>query len=236
MNSLPAKEGVTAGKLEPADGVNYHKLRFSQATGLVDLAEDYVFYSTAMLFKYGGWRRDPVEDYLREHPKTQIFKMELSLPVFQGLGDDNHRLFVCPKCDWNGNKGLRSFLSSLGGLNRAARSYHCMLVQEVYVPDILMVSRRSTLPVGGLPQVPVTSFGINGNRLRFALKPSAKNKLLTVVRMRPEKAMIRLADAVLENSPRPFQAVEPTPEEALLAQLEQVIKLRSVSGDSTHEG
>lgn len=215
---LPYKEGFSLEKpLDPSDGVEYHKMRLSQTTGLVELARDYAFYTTALLFTHGGWQTDPVEDYLRQNPSCCPFRLDLPRPPFEGLdvGNDpvwNYRIFLVLKEQW---EGLQKFLMSLGGIDHARRQYNRMLPQLLPVPDWLALEHKAILPTP-VPSVGVVTFGIDGTDGCWVFEPvGGVPASYRVLRLSPDPDTIKLGKAVLAHHPRPFSSIQPSPDEAL---------------------
>jgi hypothetical protein len=236
MNRLPAKEGVTHKVLDPQDGIPYHVARLSAATALKDMEAEYAFFTTALLFTHGEWTRDPVEDYLTKHPTAYPFHINLPRPVFKGLEvgaslDWNYRIMACLKTDWEGDDGLCGFLMSLGGIDRHKRRYHRMLVQKITIPDVFSLERATILPVP-LPTVDVITFGVDGSNWRVGFEPASDPPCnqATVVKLRPDPEVVRLASAVLSGHPSPFRVVQPPPAEELDRFVSEVKRLRESGG------
>src|SRR5947209_17165697 len=175
-SGLPHKEGVGDRELSPEDGPLYHQARVSKATGLKDLEGEYAFYSHALLFTRGGWGVDPVADFVRQvDPKCQPFAIQLPAPAFRGLAVGgnpawNHLVFAVRRPHW---EGLRAFLGSLSGVDRKARRYHRVAVQELPMADVLALARQSVLP-DPVPTVAVTLFALEGNRATVGYAPAKR--------------------------------------------------------------
>jgi hypothetical protein len=236
---LPAKEGVTEKVLDPQDGLPYHMLRLSKATSLKDLSGDYSFFTLALLYTHGEWTSDPLQDYVRTHPKCTPFVITLPRPAFSGLSlpsDDswNYKVFGCYQEDW---PDLFNFLGSLGGVDYHKKRYHRMLAQRLPLIDLLALERLSCLP-SPLPTVDLISFGIDGNRHKVGLEPAKHPPLdrITVISLPPDEQTIRLARAVLARQEKPFRAIQPGITEAYAQLLDNVSQGRKEPVPESNNG
>ena len=86
----------------------YHEAKVTQAMSLADLAEEYVFFTHAVLFCFADFDRDPVFDYVTEYdPSCQPFHVDFPDALFAGLVHNdslgwNHRLLLVPRSHWAG--------------------------------------------------------------------------------------------------------------------------------------
>src|SRR5271169_5285040 len=77
----------------------YCQMKFSKATSLAELSEDYQFFTHGLLFTHGGWNRDPINDYVVEYnPEFIPIVIDLPKPIILGMEckDENHQ----PRADW----------------------------------------------------------------------------------------------------------------------------------------
>jgi hypothetical protein len=226
---LPAKEGVTSKTLEKQDGIPYHAMKVSQATGLTDLVEEYAFFTPALLFTHGEWTSDPIEDYVRTSPACCPFAIDLPRPVFHGLrhrGNPswNYRIMACPRDTW---PGLYSHLCGLGGINRDRWLFHRMLPQQIPIVDVLALERKAVLP-SPVPMVDIITFGLDGNNRQVYFAPAFNppQDLPHVKVGEADTETIRLAEAHFAESPRPFSAVQPSLGEAMVEMFQAVKEAR----------
>lgn len=60
------REGVTPREALEKDVHRLHIQKFSAATSLKDMAEEYVYFTHGLLFTHAYWKRDPVVDHIVE--------------------------------------------------------------------------------------------------------------------------------------------------------------------------
>jgi hypothetical protein len=221
---LPAREGVGKRELSPRDGPPYHAARVSKATGLRDLAEEYVLFSHGLLFTHGHWSTDPVVDYVQtQDPECLPFAIQLPRPVFSGLtyrapssgGDTswNSILMAVLKEHW---PGLLAYMGNVSGIDRKAKRYCRLAVQQMPVADVLALEKAAMLP-DPLPMVDVFLFALDGSWATVGFDPAVcppVGKVKVVKRYPPDPDVVKMAKAIFAEQEKPFLAVEPSLEEA----------------------
>lgn len=214
----PLPEGVGDREPVPEDGPVYHAARVSKAAGLKDLEDEYAFYSHALLFTHARWGVDPVADYVRQvDPACQPFAIQLPEPAFSGLAVEgnptwNHTVFAVRRPHWD---GLRGFLASLSGVDRERKRYHRVAVQELPLADLLALEKMAYLP-DPVPAVTVTLFALEGDWATVGYKPARQPPVdrIKVIERAAVRDVVKMRDALFAELAKPFQAVEPTVEEA----------------------
>lgn len=216
---LPHREGVGPGKEPtPEDGPLYHQARISKATCLADLEADYAFFTHALLFTHGYWSLDPIRDYIAtQDPKCCPVVINTPSPIFKGLKvgmDDswNHMFLAVLRTQW---EGLRAFLGSLSAVDRNRKRYHRLVIQEFPAVDAMALEKATILP-DPVPMVPMTFVALEGSWGTVGFAP-AKKPPMDRIRVVTEPAVpevAKLGVAVFAELEKPFQAIEPSVEEA----------------------
>lgn len=210
MSKLPVKEGVGPVKtLNPQEKNAYHIQKFSQATSLSDLVEEYQFFTYAILFTYGKFDSDPVSDWITENNISEKPFAVVLPKLFNGLEKFNGILWACPKQNW---EQLYKFMCGVGAINRSKKIYIRALVQKLPVPDVLALEKASVLPIP-CPLIEIVAYGIDTNKNQVALQP-ANNPPLdlpSVVKLPARPETVMLAEALFNENQNPFNVVEKSP-------------------------
>lgn len=153
-----------AEKERPAEAV---RLQLSRAAKLSDLADEYVFYSDALLrlgVRLGS--ADPFADFLASvGSDVRRISLQFNRPIFEGLvapnGDQewNHVLYGMPAEYW---QQFLSFMGSLAFNDREFRRVTRLRPQQLSVVDPLFLERATSLPET-LPLINVTHFILETN-------------------------------------------------------------------------
>jgi len=166
QNPLP--EGVSAGGPPvDADGVvRKYPLRVGAATRLADLAEEYAFFTPAVLYLHGGFTDAPLADLLAARPAVRFFFRKFARPLFRGLKapsngnpDWNFALWAVERAHW---PAVADWLVSLTFTYAQTREVAGVGQQELTIADPLAADRMGVYAPP--PPVVVGAFGVNGSR------------------------------------------------------------------------
>ena len=137
------------------------RMQSSTAT-LRDFSQELAIFSHAALLLLGNLPHDPLQQWLNEHPRSEILlgPLAFEFKVLDGFEPPlSHVLWFCEKDVWF---DLNRMLSGLGGWDPGQRWLWLSQQQELEIVDPLALSRHATLPAV-LPTVPVTLFGLDSS-------------------------------------------------------------------------
>lgn len=208
--------GVThAGDGFHQSPVERHRLAFSRAATFQDLAEDYVFFTLALMYaRVPLMGRDPWNDYLAQEGRGDTFQstVECQRPVFQGLevGRDvafNHVLWAMQKQDW---EPYCAWMGQLAFTDRDQDKVTRLRTQRLTVADPFYLQRVVVLP-DDVPTVDVTVFWLDTNLGCVYMQPGSNlvldpPRLVTTTRTFPDT--VAWARAILDNKPDPYATAE----------------------------
>lgn len=203
-------------ELPPEDNPAYCQLRFAQAGNLTTLALEYKLFTHGLLFTHGGWDRDPISDYLVEWgPEFAPLVIDMPSRVIHGMECKDER--GRQRADWcykllavrhEGWDELFAFMSTVGAIHRDSGYLAKLLAQVVPVPDILAISRLTS--ISACPMVDVVIFGIDGNRRAVYVEP-ARSPPLDKPKVRsspPDPETVELAEKILSGDPEPYKSID----------------------------
>ncbi len=176
MDRQPVKVEVPADKFE---GPTLRQ-KVSRATTMNDLFTDFAFFTPAPFFVYGKLDRDPVQEWVNESDGDPVVSvLSLPQPLFAGLsfnGDMawNHRIMLVERPRWD---SLLSFLSGVMIKDTPRKILYEAFPHAVFAPDRLAQDRGQV----GTP-VPVTVFGLSGNRRKIVAESGVGPVASVVVR------------------------------------------------------
>lgn len=213
------KEGTQAlGRA--SQGIETAKLRYSAAASLADLAKDYAIFTHAAFFTWGGMDIDPLQDLIARHPSSDCLAFDLvfKAKLFTGLvrrSDPHvlrqhaHKLLCMPLEHW---KDIGPSLGAVTAVERARKRFFRAAPQEIAILDVLALSRAATLP-DVMPTVMISVFGVDATDVNVRFFEDVSGPTATAqLRMGPlSDETRRLASAVLQHAPRPFQAIARNP-------------------------
>lgn len=209
----PYREGTTAGG-QPLDARGFVKkepLRLGRANSLLELAEEYAFFTPAVLYLYGRFRDAPLADFLHMFPDAKLYYRKFDRPIFRGLEapsnknpDWNFVLWAVHTSYW---RPLCDFLVSLTFTYEDESALAGVGEQQLSVIDPLAAD-LSVLYRNDLPQLTVTAFGLNGSRFRAAFE-AGTGSIVSPPRLRfygPDPRMVRFAQAIYSPLESPHES------------------------------
>lgn len=200
----PWAAGVTDGGFSLGEKVVPKRfLPVDKAKSLAELAEDFAFFTPAVLYLHAGMTDEPLGDFRQQHGfSAEIYHFRFAHQLFRGLHihDDPDWNFVL----WGVRRevwpALRDFYLSIMLLDPVARTASQVAYTEVEVPDSLALLHG----VAGAGQlVRVTAFGVDGSEGQLAVVPSSAPTLRPpkLVRLPPSEKMVALAAAYAGRKP-----------------------------------
>lgn len=183
----------------------------SLPASLRSLQEQFVFYTPALLYLYGGFDNAILLDFMEQykfkcvfhyfHSQTRLFQV-LDTP---GDSQWNHCLFAVEVVHW---LPFREFMQSVVLANRSRGHVICVGSQELEIVDPLAIAGKVVLPEP-LPLATVVAFGVNGNKGAVAFGPGTHP--LTdppkVAFHEPQQEAVVYSEALLSGA-NPHDAVE----------------------------
>lgn len=172
---IPHKEGLVARNTQ-ADVNGFipkTPLPVASAASLGQLLNEYAFFTPAMLYLYTNFRDDPLIDfeYSMGEP-VRFYYHKFQRVIFRGLEarsngnpDWNYVLWAVERPFW---PALSDFLVSVVLTDADEQSVYGVGEQTFAMLDPL-AAERTIIYSNGLPVIPVTAFGVNGNHCRVAL-------------------------------------------------------------------
>jgi hypothetical protein len=183
----PIPEGKSQVRLLDRDNeASIQEEDYSAAATLGDLAEDYAFFTHALLFTQGGLDVDPVQDFINENRgEVGVFQLNFSRPVFSGLEQPairdsswNYTLIGCPKENDQWRK-LYDHIRGVGILDEnhpKGALFGAATVKELEIVDPLALDKMAVLP-DPVPMVTITVFGLDSNKKYVELLASRNSRL-----------------------------------------------------------
>jgi len=213
------KEGTQAlGRA--SQGIETAKLRYSAAASLADLARDYALFTHAAFFTWGAMDLDPLQDLIARHPAQDclafdlVFKAKLFTGLVrrsdpQSLRPYAHKLLCMPRELW---ADIGPALGAVTAVDRTKQRFFRAAPQEIVLLDVLALSKAATLPAI-MPTVMISVFGVDATDVNVRFFENVSGPTATAqVRMGPlSDETRRLASAVLQHAPRPFQSIARDP-------------------------
>ena len=204
VGAIKGREGFPKEKVELAEK------RVSQATKLADLADQYHFYTPALLYTYVRLMgREPFHDFSAEYGQDVVpISLKFDKPMFAGLEVDsnpawNHYIYGME------HQHFANFLGWLGSLvfNDSELGYVARTrYREIEVADPMHLAKLVTIPKE-VPMVKIVVVCLDTNRGCHYIEP-AKNPLLDLPSYRYTDQSFddttRFADAVLAGSGDPY--------------------------------
>lgn len=187
-------------------------------TTLAELSRHWRLFSLAPLFPLGRLSADPLQDWERENGYRRaagVVLLEQPVLDFSALPAARQRLFhpAASSCLravrvdlW---PDLFRFLGRLGGYNEADRLFWRVLAQLVDVPDFRAATSSAGMVADRFPVVPVTLFGLDSSEGLYHWQEPARGACPRLLESPPEAGTLRLAQAMFQGQPRPFDAVDP---------------------------
>lgn len=216
----PQPEGTRPTDIA-ASGLKTHQLRVTGAKALSELTGDYAFFNHGCFFTWGGLDVDPVEDFVIRHADQDclVFHMDFPRPIFHGIPKPgrfykpaeiyNHRLFAVPLPYWD---ALRAELMIVSAVDRARRSFHRSVTQEIDIVDPLSLQSLVIAPPLP-PTVPVTVFGVDGNKHHIVWQSNAirYDSPAHTKHLPLRDESLKLAGAILAGEDKPMRSIQPEP-------------------------
>lgn len=214
MSAKPWKVGWTESSHKfGKERVRMHQARLSAATTLRDLADQYVFYTPALLHMIVPLMgRDPFAVFLQEYGKEVLpLSLKLSRPIFQGLNlgqveDWNYLLFAMEREHF---QPYLRWMQSLTFNDPAQKRIYRLGDRVIRIADPLFFEKAVILPKE-IPCIDVTVFCIDGSAGCYYLE-EGDHPLLDLPRLRTAKPFEdtqKLAKALLAGWSKPFEAIE----------------------------
>lgn len=188
----------------------------TQALG--EIAGDFTFFTTALLFTHGFFDRDPIGMWAQAHKDDRSVWpawVDFRRPFFQDLGAGllppgikqqpspvnwDHRLYMIADEAW---EPLRDFIARMAWTDPKRRQYTKVCYHEVTIVDPTTMATKAFLEE--LPTIDVTVFAVSTNRY-FAYMYPAHDPPRTrpyPVKESPHLDVMREAEAALGPPPDP---------------------------------
>lgn len=177
----PVPEGVvsTEAVISRTSFVPKLPLVLGKAKALTELLTEYVFFTPAVLYLYGGFCDAPLADFVAAYPGTEFYYHKFSKALFTGLdarsnGDKswNYVLWAIRREYWD---AFSAWLISTTLTYEEDKMVARIGEQALTVADPL----ANTLVYGAVvTRVPVTAFGIRGSKYVAALLANDKPRLV----------------------------------------------------------
>jgi hypothetical protein len=175
MDQWPTKENQVyqingLGKVQ----VPKYEIRFGRAERLSDFAEEYQFFTPALLYLHGRFSDEPFAQFIDEYaPCLQLMHRQFQRPVFRGLttpdGDEawNHVLWAVEKPVW---EELENFLLSVVMMDSPFNWVARVGAQDLTILDPLAADRSAIIP-NNLALIDIVALGVDGNKICVAMDP-----------------------------------------------------------------
>ncbi len=214
MPTKPWKVGWTESSHKfGRETVRKHQLRLSEATMLKDLAEEYVFYTPALLHIVVPLQGcDPFTVFLQEYNKEVLpLSVRLNRPIFKGLDlgpikDWNYLLFAMERKHF---KHYLPWMQSLTFADRPRNRIYRLGEKQIRIGDPIFFERAVILPQN-IPCIDVTVFCIDGSDRCYYMEEGAHPllDLPAVWSEEPFEDTQKLAKALLAGKEKPFEVIE----------------------------
>jgi len=200
------KDGVAFKTPETDHGgrLQKHLLPLGRAKSLTELAQDYAFFTPAILYLHGYMTDDPLVDFLHEYQQNvEFFFYRFDRRIFAGLDtsdgdvDWNHAVWAVRREHW---EAFKSFYLTVAVAVPDSNYVNKIGRQVLHVIDPLAVD-KATLVTGRLPVVEVDAFGVDGSLCRLAFEEGI-NPLTNIPRLRkypPTRTMVDYAKAFFKG-------------------------------------
>jgi hypothetical protein len=199
----PKREGLTRHEtvLDENGFITKYALQCGQAKSLVEMADEYAFFTPAILYLYARFHDAPLADFVyMERPSCRFYFKKFDKPIFKGLEARSNKdpawnfaLWAVKREHW---ALLCNWLVSITLTNRDTKAVCGIGEQKVTVIDPLAADTTSVWH-DRMPRIEVTSFGINGNKYRAALAQGKGPYDAPVLTFdQPDKAMLAFANAL----------------------------------------
>lgn len=211
---LPVKEEFAdrGAAAAPSATVPKSRLRCGAAGALADLAEEYVFFSPALLYAYGRFDDAHLAQVMWELGEdVPVFWYKGRRPVLgmppapDGSSDWAHAVFAVRPRHWGPVRdhvlGLTVVDRDEGLVLRYGEQRFAVL--DPLAADLSVVVRPDS------PLLGLSVFGLRGNKGTLAFEPPADPRVGTprLIRLRPSRDDLAFADALLAWH-NPFHAVD----------------------------
>lgn len=199
--TTPYKHGLAPAPTVDERGVlDKPRLRVGGAESLLAMSEEYAFFTPAILYLSGFFSDAALVDFVHETGGGPVFYHYLfDSQIFKGLvardGDAawNRVLWALARSFW---PAFQDFLCSVVIANRARRLVVGIGQQELTILDPLALDRKR-LATAQVPLLPISAFGVNGNKFRYALAVGDPlTSLPTAGRYAPAGDMTAFAEAL----------------------------------------
>jgi len=207
---LPVKgvEQHDAGRPGDGDGTQVRKVYT-----LAEMAQEFEFFTTAVICTAGRFDRDPLEEFNRLHPSDNPAELPFVLdyvdPFFAGLGiglcagrpvNWDHRLCGIVRERWD---LLRNTVAGMAVMERATNFYGRVNFYEMQMLDVPAIKRMAVIEQ--IPTVPLTVFGVSSTRAFSYIRPMVYPGLPTLVHEDPKADMVLEGASVIGPPPSPEQ-------------------------------
>ena len=206
--------GVEAVQFEDppeTDVDDAQELEEVEAHTVLDLAEDFAFFTTALVFTHGRSDRDPLalfnQAHWEEDPNLRPFAIDCEYPFFQHVGktvvngelvDWDRRLYGIVKPRW---ELCRNFVSSITMFESATHHYARVGWHDLRIVDPTTLHDGRMLKE--LPVIDIVVFIVSTNRGLTYMEPAADppRTLAYPKTNSPDNKLVTEADAALGPPP-----------------------------------
>ncbi len=203
----PTPEGFEAtDSVLDADGfIKKYPLRLGNAKSLLEMSDEYTFFTPAILYLHGRFRDAPLADFTYMlAPDCKFYFHRFAKPIFRGLvalsngnADWNYVLWAVPKQHWD---ALAAWLVSVTLTYEDEKMVAGIGEQELRIVDPLAVD-KNVIWHNGIPTMTVYAFGINSSRCQagLAVSPSIITEPPRLVLKEPDDGMKVFATALYDG-------------------------------------
>lgn len=205
----PHQEGVVSkgpSVLDANGFIRKHEMRFpASVKTLAGYAEEFVFFTPAILYLHGGFMDAPFADLMAVTGiDLKLYYKKFERPLFRGLEapsngnpDWNHALWAVRREFW---QPLSDWLVSLTLTYRLSEAVAGVGEQHLTILDPLAADRMVLWP-STVPTINIASFGLRGSMFTASLSPppAPLAGLPALSFGRPAKAMAVFAAALYDG-------------------------------------
>jgi hypothetical protein len=197
---IPFQSGINKGSWKTEKDVGDGVLSVVPArTAIEDMRKDYVAFTYAPMFLYGGLTHNPIQEWINLFNHTKVVHIvQLPAPVVRVIpGQDSifdSILWMVEKSLWS---KLAMFIGGMGLLDREKKMFTRPVCQELPVLDTPALASNSVTT--RIPTTTIYAFGVDGSNACLAFSP-AKDLMLdrpTLYRLPPREETLTLARALL---------------------------------------
>lgn len=211
--------------------IRKYPLPLGNAESLMVMREEFTFFTPAILYLYGRFVDAPLFDCMFELGRDiKLYYHKFDWALFDGLvarsngnSDWNHALWAVRPDDWD---ELANFVCSLAWSLRDEKMVFNFGQQDLTIVDPLALERAGYYHPG-LPLLPLTAFGLSGNRFRAGLEVP-----LDPLLARPRLTVLPPTEEMVEYARCYFGGVNPVTARDIQRHLRRVAEAKEKANES----